>query len=236
MSTTVFVEVESRERPHSYQPSADWFYFFMSLLIAVIVVYGFAQRANKQLIHPLHPKPLVMWIHAVVFSAWVLFYVAQSALVRSRKIKLHQTMGWFGVVLGTSLPILGTVTTVLMRRFDLQYSDLRNIAPNVTIGLMDMVSFTVPFVLAIFWRRKRERHRRLMLVATCALTAGAFVRFPPIFHPWPWYHLGVDFLILLAMVRDLVVQRRIHPVYLWSLPVLLATQVTVMNTVFHLWK
>ena len=236
MSTTVFAEVKSRERPHSYQSLADWFYFFMSLLIAVIVVYGFAQRADKQLIHPPHPKPLVMWIHGVVFSAWVLFYIAQSSLVRARKIKLHKTMGWFGVVLGTSLPILGTVTTVLMRRFDLQYSDLRKIAPNLTVGLMDMVSFTVPFVLAILWRRNPERHRRLMLVATCTLTVGAFVRFPPFFHPWPWYHLGADFLILLAMVRDLIVQRRIHPVYLWSLPVLFAMQVTVMNTVFHLWK
>lgn len=236
MSATVSVHVESDKRHHSYESFGDWFYFFMSLLIAVIVVYGFAQRADRQLIHPLHPKPLVMWIHAVVFSAWVLFYMAQSALIRAGKIRLHQRMGWFGAVLGTSLPIFGTVTTVLMRRFDMQYGDLRSIAPNLTVGLMDMVSFTVPFALAVFWRRKPERHRRLILVATCTLTAAAFVRFPPFFHPWPWYHLGVDFLIVVAMMRDLIVERRIHPVYLCSLPLLVVAQVTVMNTVFHLWK
>lgn len=235
MSTTVSMQVEGQKRRPSYASLGEWFYFFMSLLIAVIVVYGFAQRAETQLIHPLHPKPPVMWIHAVVFSGWVLFYIAQSALVRSGNVPLHRRMGWFGVVLGVSIPIVGTVTTVMMRHFDLQFSDLRRIAPNLTIGLLDMVSFTVPFVLAIYWRMKPERHRRLMLVATCTLTAGAFVRFPVFFHPWPWYHLGIDLLIVLAMFRDLIFQRRIHAVYLWSLPLLFVAQVAVMNTVVHLW-
>ena len=236
MSATVSVQVRRQQRDRSYGPLGEWFYFSMSLLIAVIVIYGFAQRAQMQLIHPLHPKPMVMWIHTIVFSAWVLFYIAQSALVRAGNVRLHRTMGWFGVGLGASLPILGTVTTIVMRRFDLQYSDLRKIAPNVAIGLLDLASFTVPFVLAICWRKQPEVHRRLMLVATCGLTAAAFVRFPSAFHPWPWYHLGVDLLIALAMVRDLLVQRRIHAVYLVSLPLLFVAQVAVMSTIVRLWK
>jgi len=236
LSTTVSGRLHSREHDLTYTLLGDWFYFFMSLLIAAIVIYGFSQRAEMQLFHPLHPKPLVMWVHGVVFSAWVLFYIAQSALVRSHNVRLHRMMGWFGVVLGASLPIIGTITTVMMRRFDLQYSDLRKIAPNVTIGLLDMVSFTAPFVLAICWRRKPERHRRLMLVATCTLTAAAFVRFPTFFHPWPWYHLGVDLLVLLAVIRDLIVERRIHAVYLYSLPLLFVAQVGIMSTVVSLWK
>ena len=175
-------------------------------------------------------------IHSVVFSGWVLFYIAQSALVRARNVRLHRRVGRFGVVLGASLPILGTITTVVIRRFDLQYSELRKIAPNVAIGLLDLASFTVPFVLAIYWRKKPEVHRRLMLVATCGLTAAAFVRFPSIFHPWPWYHLAVDLLIALAMARDLLVERRIHVVYLSFLPLLFVAQIAVMSTVVHLWK
>ena len=235
MSATISVQPQVRERDRSSGFLRDWFYFFMSLLVLVIVVYGFAQRAEIQLIHPLHPKPLIMWIHAIVFSAWVLFYIFQSALVRTHNVRLHRAMGWFGVALGTTLPIVGTITLFIMRGFDLQYSDLKEIAPNVTLGLMDLASFTVPFVLAILWRSKPERHRRLMLVATCTLTAAAFVRFPAFFHPWPWYHLGVDLLIVLAMLRDLAVERRIHPIYLWSLPLLFVAQVWAINTVIHLW-
>jgi len=236
MSATVSLPVQGQQRDRSYGPFGDWFYFFMPLLIALIVVYGFGQRAEIQLIHPLHPKPMVMWIHSVVFSGWVLFYIAQSALVRARNVRLHRRVGRFGVVLGASLPILGTITTVVIRRFDLQYSELRKIAPNVAIGLLDLASFTVPFVLAIYWRKKPEVHRRLMLVATCGLTAAAFVRFPSIFHPWPWYHLAVDLLIALAMARDLLVERRIHVVYLSFLPLLFVAQIAVMSTVVHLWK
>lgn len=236
MSASASARLLNRERDLPYPFVGDWFYFLMSLLIAVIVVYGFSQRAEMQLIHPLHPKPMVMWIHGLVFSAWVLFYIAQSALVRVHNIRLHRTIGWFGVVLGASLPIVGTITTVMMRRFDLQYSDLKRIAPNVTIGVLDMVSFAVPFVLAICWRRKPERHRRLMLVATCTLTAAAFVRFPSFFHPWPWYHLGADLLILLAVIRDLIVLGRVHAVYLYSLPLLFVAQVGIMSTVVPLWK
>ena len=236
MSATVSARLHSQERDLPHGALADWFYFGMSLLVAVIVVYGFSQRAEMQLIHPLHRKPMVMWIHSVVFSAWVLFYIAQSALVRARNVRLHRTLGWFGIALGASLPILGTITTVVMRRFDLQYDELRQIAPNLTIGLLDLASFTVPFVLAIYWRGRPERHRRLMLVATCGLTAAAFVRFPSFFHPWPWYHLGVDLLIVLAMTRDFIVQRRIHPVYVWSLPLLFVAQLAVMSTVVPLWK
>ena len=41
-----------------------------------------------------------------------------------------------------------------------------------------MTAFTVPFALAVYWRRKLEFHRRLFLIATCALTSAAFARLP----------------------------------------------------------
>jgi hypothetical protein len=47
-----------------------------------------------------------------------------------------------------------------------------------------MVCFTLPFALAIRWRNRPAYHRRLLLVATCALTAAAFGR-----HAAVWRHL-----------------------------------------------
>ena len=69
MSAITSFQPQVHERDRSSGLLTNWFYFAMSLLILVIVVYGFSQRAEMQLIHPLHPKPLVMWVHAVVFSA-----------------------------------------------------------------------------------------------------------------------------------------------------------------------
>jgi len=38
--------------------------------------------------------------------------------------------------------------------------------------------FAVPVALAIYWRKKPEFHRRLMLIASCALADAAFGRSP----------------------------------------------------------
>lgn len=213
----------------------QYFYFFMSLLIAAVVVYGFSQTAEQQLFHPIHPKPFLLSVHAAIFSAWIVFYIVQSALVRTGNVRIHRLLGWFGVALGIVMPIIGTITAVTMRRFDLRYADLARGAPLLRTALLDLTSFTIPFALAVYWRNRPELHRRLMLVATCALTAAAFVRFPPRFHSWPWYYVGVDLLLLLGVLHDLIADRRVHPVYLYALPTLMPAQIIVMDTIKHFW-
>jgi hypothetical protein len=96
-----------------------------------------------------------------------------------------------------------------------------------------MVSFSVTFVLAFYWRTKPEFHRRLILMASCALTAAAFGRFPIAAIRDVWFYAGVDSLILLGVVRDLMVNKRIHPVYLYGLPLLMLGQLTIMYTSLH---
>ena len=59
-------------------------------------------------------------------------------------------LGWFGVALGVAIPIIGTITAVTMRRFDLQYRDLARTAPLLRTALLDLASFTIPFALAIY--------------------------------------------------------------------------------------
>jgi hypothetical protein len=205
----------------------------MSLLIATVVVYGFSQRFDRQYSHPSHPKPHLLTIHAAVFAAWVVFYVVQSALIRTGNVRIHRSLGWFGVALGITIPVLGTITAVTMRRFDLQYSDLAFTAPTLRTALLDLGSFTIPLGLAVYWRARPDLHRRLMLIATCGLTAAAFVRFPPVFHPWPYFYVGVDSLIFLGVLRDVIVDRRIHAVYLYMLPLLILAQLIIMNTFMH---
>ena len=215
---------------------AQYFYFCMSLLIGAVVIYGFSQRIDRQLFHPSHPKPILLFIHAVIFSAWVIFYIFQSILVRTGNVRIHRVTGWLGVALGVAIPIVGTITAVTMRRFDLQFRDLARTAPLLRTALLDLGSFAIPFALAVYWRARPELHRRLMLIATCALTAAAFVRFPPAFHSWPYFYVGVDSLILLGALRDLIVDHRVHRVYVTALPVLMLAQVAVMNSILHFWR
>jgi hypothetical protein len=219
-------------RPHA-TPAAflrQYFYFCMSLLIAVVVVYGFSQTIGQNLLHASPLPPFILTIHAIVFPGWKLFFVLQSALVRTRNVPLHRTLGWFGLALGIAILVLGYVTAITMDRFQLQKHTLDSPA-FLIVQLMDLTSFAIPFALAIYWRRRPEYHRRLMLIASCGLTDAAFGRFPML--PLALAPGGVDALILLGILRDLIVDRRIHKVYLYAFPLMILFQIFCVQTYLH---
>jgi hypothetical protein len=204
-----------------------YFYFSMSLLIAAVVVAGFSRTVNQRLLHPAVPPPSLLWVHGLVFSAWVLFFILQSGLVRMRKVRWHRTMGWFGVALGAAVFILGVTTTIVMHRFLYFQLHRETAIRSISVPLLDIVCFGATFGLAVAWRKKPEYHRRLMLLAMCALTAAAFGRLPHSFLPPRGFYVGVDVLILLGVARDLIVTRSVHRVYLVALPVFIAGQTFV---------
>jgi len=209
-----------------------YFYFCMSLLIAAIVAYGFSHTIDRHLIHPdLHP-PSILYVHVAIFSGWVLFFILQTTLVRTHTVRLHRMLGWFGVVLGTSIPVLGSSTAIIMARFHILHFHSTDEASGLMVSFFDMTAFSIPFALAIYWRKKPELHRRLILIATCALTSAAFARFPAYLIPrgYGLFYAGVDLLILLGVARDLIVSRRVHRVYLYTLPCFVLGQLIVLFT------
>jgi hypothetical protein len=198
----------------------------MSLLIAGVVVYGFSHTIEKDLIKAVPPRPWILYFHAVIFSAWVVFLILQSALIRARHVRFHRKLGWLGAILGVTIPILGVATAIGMGRFRITHLPGTMSPSSLIFSFFDMASFAIPFGFAFLWRRKPELHRRFILIASCALTSAAFARFPQPFVSHQFY-IGVDILIALGALRDIVVSRRVHPVYLWSLPALVACQFLV---------
>lgn len=90
----------------------SYFYFLMSLLILAIVIYGFSFTVSKNLIHSTQPGQVSRYVHGFVFSAWLLFFVLQSVLVRTRNVRLHRALGWFGVANGVAVVAAGFWVTV----------------------------------------------------------------------------------------------------------------------------
>lgn len=210
------------------------FYFMMSLLVSVVVVYGFSHTVNANLIHPPSQRPMVLYFHAVIFTGWVVFFIVQSALIRARNVKLHRQLGWFGLGMGISISFVGVATAVAMMRLRMR-EGRADAAQFLIVPLFDMLAFSVAFGLGFCWRRKPEFHRRLMLIATCSLTAAAFGRFPITLLPKNWFYAGVDALILLGIMRDLLVAKRIHAVYLYGLPLLMLGQAATIYALVSRW-
>jgi hypothetical protein len=208
-----------------------YFYFAMSFVIAAPVLYGFSRTMGERLIHPKTAPPSILYVHGIVFFGWLTFFLFQSALIRTHNVRLHRLTGWFGVALGVAIPVLGISTAITMNRIKVIALHQPDAASFMLVPFLDIACFTTTFALAIYWRKKPEYHRRLILIASCALTAAGWGRFPSYILPDPVFYAGVDFLILLGVVRDLIVNRRVHVVYQYALPAFIVAQTFVMYTV-----
>jgi hypothetical protein len=200
-----------------------YFYLCMSLVLAALVVVGFSRTANANLFHASPPRPLLLWIHGAVFSMWVVFFIAQSALVRARKVSVHRLLGWFGAGLAVVMVVLGLTIAVMMTRFDTVVLQQKGVAAFLSVPFADMIIFGSCIAMAIYWRKKPEYHRRLVFIASCQLMGAAIGRFDFMFNHNLFY-LALDCLIALGMVRDWVVDKRVHKVYLYALPSLIVVQ------------
>jgi len=209
-----------------------YFYFAMSLLSAALVLDGFGRTVDHRLFHAAPPRPGLLWFHAATFSSWVIFYILQSLLVRTRNVKVHRLLGWFGAALGTTMIVLGTATGIVMAQFETLTLHKSGANAFLIVPIFDMLAFTLFFGLAVLWRKKPELHRRLIFIATCGLLVAALARIPLIGDHFPAYY-AVDALIFLGVLRDLLVARRAHKVYLVSLPILIACHIFVVHTVVN---
>jgi len=204
------------------------FYLGMGLAVAIVVIFGFGRTVDTALFHPPSRRPAILYIHAAMFTGWVLLFIAQAALVRARQIALHRRLGIAGFVLGSLMPSVGIATALVMTRVNIAEGQ-RNQERSLIFPFFDMLAFTVTFGLSMWLRRKPEYHRRLMLMATCGLTVAAFARFPHWLMPLPIWYVGVDALILTGVARDVIRMRRVHSVYRFGLPPLVLGQAVAVS-------
>jgi hypothetical protein len=211
-----------------------YFYFLMSFPITAVVAYGFSRTVGKNLIHPVIPRPPILYLHAAIFTAWLGFFPLQSLLIRTRNVKWHRRFGQFGAGLAATMLVLGVTTAITMARFNAVKLHQSDSDFGLMIPLFDMLCFGSTAALAIYWRKNPEYHRRLIFIATCALTAAGFGRFPDWrLFPSDYFYAGVDILILFGVAHDLIVDRRIHRIYLFALPLFIAGQTIVTYTYMH---
>lgn len=118
--------------------------------------------------------------HGVTMSAWVIFFVAQTALIRTKNVKLHMTMGLAGVALAALVVVVGMATA-----YDAQL--VRHSAPPganphafFLLPAGDMALFVVLFTAAIIYRKRPAAHKPLMLLTAINFMPAALFRISPV--------------------------------------------------------
>jgi hypothetical protein len=203
------------------------FYVLFGVLVTIVVAVGFGPTLNGKLLHPPSRRPLILYVHAAIFTAWVVLFLTQAGLVRARRSALHRRLGPFAASLGAVIPGLGLATALTITRLQVAAGD-QTAAQLLIIPIFDMTAFTATFSLALYWRHRPDYHSRFMVLASAGLTVAAFARFPSTIVPDNAFYIAVDALIAMAMLRDWIVLHRVHPAYGYGLAALICGQALTM--------
>ena len=90
----------------------DWYFTGMSVVVLGIVLLGFAR--TYYLAGAIHaPLPsVIIHIHAVAFSSWIVLLIAQTLLVTAGRTGWHKKVGILGAILAPLMVLLGLAAAI----------------------------------------------------------------------------------------------------------------------------
>jgi hypothetical protein len=204
------------------------FYLGMAVAVLATVFAGFAPtyylRGLVPAYRPFLPITPLIVLHGLLFSSWVLLFMAQVGLVSAGRIDVHRRLGRFGVVLLAGMIAVGLLTTLggVARN-----SGQPTVPPLawLAVPLLDIPVFTGLIGAGLLNRRTPQVHKRFMLVAMIGLLPPSIGRLPwPEAIPFPVIVIGGQALFLLPLVLwDLASRGRVHWVTITSAVVLIGS-------------
>ena len=199
-------------------------YIWFAILMPLVVLLGFARTYYLKGFFDTPPIPgRLVHLHGAVMTAWVILFIVQVWLVSSRRVRVHQRLGKLGAVLAVLVFVVGISTGIASAARDPTPAALQFLI--IPVG--DMLLFAGLIGTALYYRRRMEIHKRLMLVAAISLLTPAIARIPLdfIINGGPLVFFGLTDLILLAGVGiDVVRSRKLHPALLWATVAVIACQ------------
>jgi hypothetical protein len=196
------------------------FFTGMAFLALIVVLAGFG---NTYYFWPwtqatLHPsgQPVAaslapaVHLHAVAFTAWMVLFIVQVGLVSRNEVRAHRRLGRAMAWLVPALLVTGVVTAIGGARNGWNPGGpFRDALAFLIVGLFDLLVFGVLTGAALWFRRRPDLHKRLMLLGTLgglmwpAITRIPFLagRFLPMFSV-------LTLLVLAPAIRDFVIGAR----------------------------
>ena len=196
----------------------------MSVAFLATAFAGFAPTYYLKGFSAAPPLMPLLHIHALVFTAWLVLLLTQTGLVATRRVGLHMRLGLAGALLAAVMIPLGMMTAIagVQRGLIRPGSDATRALMFLIFPLGQMVIFGAFTGAGLWYRRRPEFHRRLMLLATVSLMAPAISRLLPEgeLRSMITLLLSTGF-VLVAIIYDWKLRGRPHSIYLWGALILL---------------
>ncbi|MBI3777582.1 MAG: hypothetical protein HY274_01475 [Gammaproteobacteria bacterium] len=197
----------------------------VAIAAALIVFMGFARSYYLKGVFGTPSLPGLVHLHGIVMTLWFALFVAQVRLIAAHRTDLHRRVGVVGALLAVLVLVVGVTTAIVAAK--------RGFTPGppplvfLSIPLGDMLVFAVLVSLGLLFRRRRDIHRRLMLLSSVGILAAAIARIPFGFIETggPLVFFGLtDLCVLACVVFDTVKNHRLHPAFGWGILFIVASQ------------
>ena len=117
--------------------------------------------------------------HGLLMTACVALFATQVWFIASKRIRLHQRLGYAGIGLGALIIAVGGVTAIRAAKYGAA-STPPGVSPLafLLVPLFDLLMFAIFFGGAIYYRKKSATHKRLMLLTALNFLPPAVARIP----------------------------------------------------------
>jgi hypothetical protein len=198
------------------------FYTAIASALMMVVLAGFSSTyygplASGRQAQTVSGGPITPLVHAhgLLFTAWMALFVVQAVLIARRRVPAHRTLGTAGALLAVAMVLVGGAIAV---RTAARGGAPPGIDPRafLAVPLFDLVLFSGFVSTALYFRRNKEAHKRLMLLASVSIVAAAFARIAGIaMNPFVFFGLAGLFIVA-GVVYDTASRGRVHPAYVWG--------------------
>lgn len=137
------------------------------ILIAVISLAGF-YRTYFSYFPDISRFPFIIHIHFLAFCCWFVLLIAQPVLIRKKKTVLHRKLGRLSYFLA---PVLVITIVLLVRNKTLREFPVApgDASMTLLIGLLDAVSFSLYYGIAMYHRGKLRWHVAFIIAASLVI-------------------------------------------------------------------
>ena len=209
-------------------------YLWLCLSASVVTFLGFSFTYFGPMLRGEYPaiSPTVH-LHGWTFFAWYLLLPLQAGLISASRLRLHRALGYGSIALATVMTVTGLVVIGVQMKLALQPEGSAFWRFNGPAVFITLALFVVFYALALRFRRRRDVHKRLILLASVAALGAAGFRvvgraigFGPVS-----VVAGILLPNLITVAAVLIERRRgegVHPVYRWGLPLSVLVEGGVM--------
>jgi len=194
--------------------------------LLAIVIAGFSRTFFGRAFFDVPAIPWYLIAHGFVLVSWFVFVLVQTSLVAAHRTDLHRRLGILGGFLATAVVVVALVAIVRYpasvstdgSAFDGARLDPLLVRTILWTDLAALATFIIYVAAALYWRRRGDVHKRLMLLASIAILGPAVGRIAPslaLAGAPQWTQSSASLLLFVGpplslVVYDVVTRRRLH--------------------------